>query len=85
MAELYWDADPPADKHTHWSSQKELFVAMRDGVRLSTDVLLPDGATEKLATVLVRTPYDKDKGEGMVTARWVEFFLRQGYAVVVSD
>jgi putative CocE/NonD family hydrolase len=85
MADHHWDADLPADKHTHWSSQKELFVAMRDGVRLSTDVLLPDGAAGKLPAVLVRTPYDKDRGEGMVTTKWVEFFLRQGYAVVLQN
>src|SRR4051812_41121254 len=39
---------------------KELFVKMRDGVNLSTDVLLPKKRAAKVPAVLVRTPYDKD-------------------------
>jgi putative CocE/NonD family hydrolase len=58
---------------------------MRDGVNLSTDIYLPQGLDGPFATVLVRTPYDKDVGEGIVRIRWVEYFLSQGYAVVVQN
>ena len=32
-------------------------VAMRDGVRLATDVYLPPGVAEPVPAILVRTPY----------------------------
>ena len=31
-------------------------VAMRDGVRLATDVYLPSGPQQPLPTILIRTP-----------------------------
>jgi predicted acyl esterase len=45
--------------HDDWQSDRELFVPMRDGVRLSTDVYLPKHVTGKLPTILFRTPYGK--------------------------
>ena len=33
-----------------------VFVPMRDGVRLSTDLYFPEGAEGKLPVILVRTP-----------------------------
>ncbi len=58
---------------------KELsvMVAMSDGVRLATDVYLPDGEGPWPA-VLSRTPYNKARG----AARG---FTRRGYAVVAQD
>ncbi|MFJ8929341.1 CocE/NonD family hydrolase [Streptomyces sp. NPDC102364] len=69
-------------------------VRMRDGIRLATDVYLPDGPdnaqdpaasdTSTAPTVLVRLPYDKN-------SRYVYFdeiaarFTARGYAVVVQD
>jgi uncharacterized protein len=61
----------------------EYMVPMRDGVRLATDVYLPDG-DGPVEAVLVRLPYDKD-------SRYVFFyevaphFTSRGYAVVVQD
>jgi putative CocE/NonD family hydrolase len=72
-------------KQEEWTHEKELYVRMRDGVHLSTDVILPKQASGKLATILVRTPYDKDRGEGFGRGKWKEFFLRQGYAVVLQN
>jgi putative CocE/NonD family hydrolase len=54
---------------------------MRDGVHLSTDVLLPKGAKDKLPAILIRTPYDAEKQEGGMRELW----LKQGYAVVVQN
>ncbi|MEV3861561.1 CocE/NonD family hydrolase [Streptomyces sp. NPDC050095] len=67
----------------------EFRVRMRDGVRLATDVYLPeaqapDPADPAVPTVLVRLPYDKN-------SRYVYFdeiaarFTARGYAVVVQD
>ena len=60
VSALCMAADVPADKNAEWTTEKDIFVEMRDGVHLDTDVSLPKGAEGKLATVLVRTPYDKD-------------------------
>jgi putative CocE/NonD family hydrolase len=56
-------------------------VAMRDGVRLSTDVYLPD-APGPFPVILIRTPYSNN------TESYVEdavFFAQRGYAVAIQD
>lgn len=60
-------------------------MPMRDGARLSTDVIFPRGARGKLGTVLIRTPYDKDTGEIMVFAQGLDAFLSHGFAVVLQS
>ncbi len=59
--------------------QRNLWVPMRDGIRLSTDLYLPT-STGPHPTVVLRTPYSKEEG-----ALIGEFFARYGYAVVVQD
>lgn len=54
-------------------------VPMRDGVRLATDVYLPD-CDGKVPTVLVRTPYGKLTGASMYYR-----YVQRGYAVVLQD
>lgn len=51
-------------------------VRMRDGVRLNTDVYLPDGGETPVATILIRTPYDTE-----LRVRHHEL-LKRGYAIV---
>ncbi|WP_052339582.1 CocE/NonD family hydrolase [Gorillibacterium massiliense] len=57
-------------------------VPMRDGVRLATDVYLPEGIEPgaKLPTILVRTCYDRH-GKKPFFLRWAN----KGYAVVNQD
>ncbi len=61
----------------------EHMVAMRDGIRLATDVYLPD-SHDRLPAILVRLPYDKN-------SRYVFFehiakrATARGYAMVVQD
>jgi putative CocE/NonD family hydrolase len=74
-----------ADGPTSFTWEKEIFVPMRDGIRLSTDVLLPKGVRGPLPTVLVRTPYDKDRVEWPVLKALLEKFLARGYAVVIQN
>ena len=63
--------------------EREVGLAMPDGVRLAASLYLPRRQDEKLATVLVRLPYGRlDYGEALNAA---EFFARRGYAVVVQD
>ena len=47
-------------------------VAMRDGVKLATDVYIPEGIEkrQKLPTILIRTCYDRN-GKKEFLMRWV--------------
>lgn len=58
-------------------------VRMRDGIRLSTDVYLPDGGGP-FPALLTRLPYDKT---GVMTpiAQFAHYFTAHGYAVVTQD
>lgn len=58
-------------------------VRMRDGVRLATDVYLPDDA-EPGPTILIRLPYDKD-GEYTHIPPVARYMVARGYRVVAQD
>lgn len=60
--------------------EKNVMVAMRDGVKLATDVYRPAGSAEKLPVILTRTPYNKD---GMKS--YGDYFAAHGYAFVAQD
>jgi putative CocE/NonD family hydrolase len=55
-------------------------VPMRDGVRLSMNVFLPE-TKGRFPTLLVRTPYDK--GKNLIAS--YDIFLENRYAVAVQD
>ena len=77
----------------------DVMVAMRDGVRLATDVYVParDGkpVARRFPVILERTPYDKTAdGRSERTpaiekpksrAEVAEFFVRRGYVVIYQD
>jgi putative CocE/NonD family hydrolase len=60
-------------------------VAMRDGVKLATDIYRPvrDGKPleEKTTVILTRTPYDNGNGKS-TDAR---YFASHGYTAIVQD
>jgi putative CocE/NonD family hydrolase len=56
-------------------------VAMRDGIRLSTDLYLPEG-DGPFPTVLMRTPYDNSNP---ATEQHARRLADDGYAVVTQD
>ena len=63
--------------------EKSIFVPMRDGVRLSTDLYFPEGIEDELPVILVRTPYGKDGTYpygGMIP-----LLVQQGYIVAIQD
>lgn len=64
--------------------QNDVMVAMRDGIRLATDVYLPARGDEALGgrrpVILSRTPYNKD---GLKS--YGEYYARRGYAFVAQD
>ena len=39
---------------------KDLWIPMRDGVRLAADLYRPKGVQGRLPVILIRTPYSKD-------------------------
>ncbi|WP_156517675.1 CocE/NonD family hydrolase, partial [Rhodococcus sp. LB1] len=64
--------------------EKNLMVAMRDGVELATDVYRPHG-DGPFPTLVERIPYNKEI-YGMISG-WVDVLraAREGFAVVVQD
>jgi hypothetical protein len=63
---------------------RSVMVPMRDGVRLATDIYLPEGTQSDLPAILVRLPYDKC-GEYCFMPRIEAAFTTSGYAFVVQD
>jgi putative CocE/NonD family hydrolase len=59
--------------------ESNLRVAMRDGVKLATDVYRPE-KDGKYPAILVRTPYKKE-----FSALTGRFYGRRGYAVAIQD
>ena len=59
----------------------DVSVTMRDGVRLSTDIYLPE-APGPFPALLVRTPYNNSEQRYVDEAR---FYASRGYAYVVQD
>lgn len=67
-------------------TERDIMVAMRDGVRLATDVYRPANGGEPLdgtfPVLLQRTPYSKSREDLVLEAA---FFASHGYATVLQD
>lgn len=64
-----------------WAAEPQTFpVPMSDGVKLATDVYLPDSGGPRFPVILLRTPYNKTGAKGIATRA-----NAQGYAVVIQD
>jgi hypothetical protein len=57
-----------------------VMVPMHDGVRLATDVYLPDSAKGPFPVILMRTPYNKAGGKGFANSA-----VQRGYVLVAQD
>lgn len=75
-------------------SLKNLMVPMRDGVRLATDVYLPDATARAWPVVIERTPYDKSKpsrsekrrdGHHLTRKEMAQAFAENGFVTVFQD
>ena len=80
-----------ADPVSQWGVQSEVeyrpevMVSMRDGVRLSTDVLLPRGSAAPYPTIMIRTPYPKSGTFGGPYQReLLRALINHGYAIVLQ-
>lgn len=58
--------------------EKNVMVPMSDGIKLSTDVYLPENLPAP--TIVIRTPYGKNKNRSLCRK-----FAKNGYAVVIQD
>ena len=70
--------------------QRDVMVAMRDGVQMATDIYLParegKALTKRVPVILERTPYGKS-GTTLrhASAEIANFYASHGYAVVFQD
>jgi putative CocE/NonD family hydrolase len=60
-----------------------IYVEMRDGTELATDIYLPPDEEGAFPTLIGRTPYNKDTDADLLEA--ANFFPSRGYAVVLQD
>jgi uncharacterized protein len=61
-----------------------VFIEMRDGIRLAIDLYIPVGSEQKYPVVLIRTPYGNFPGHNFNDAA-VQVFASHGYVVAVQD
>src|SRR5579863_2952033 len=67
--------------------KKEVMIAMRDGVKLHTEIYAPKNAKEALPIFLERTPYGisaENKGYSQKLYRYAHMFA-DGYVFVFQD
>lgn len=74
---------PPPEPRYRYEVEKNVWIPMRDGVRLAADLYRPQRAGDRLPVVLIRTPYNKE-AIAYVTGP-AAFFAGQGYVVVAQD
>src|SRR5687768_2326706 len=71
-------------------TKREVYISMRDGVKLFTAVYAPKDATEKHPILMTRTPYScAPYGDTLYpSALWLQhlrYYLREGYIIVRQD
>lgn len=64
--------------------EKSVMVEMRDGVKLSMDLYMPEGANGKLPTILIRTAYNKN-WQGGRSEEYRLSLVRRGYVLAIVD
>ncbi|HVZ96670.1 MAG TPA: CocE/NonD family hydrolase [Chitinophagaceae bacterium] len=73
---------------THYT-KKEVYIPMRDGVRLFTSIYAPTDTTEKHPILFMRTPYScAPYGENNYRKFWMSYmvaYVKEGYILVIQD
>ncbi|MGN6211219.1 CocE/NonD family hydrolase [Parafilimonas sp.] len=73
---------------THYT-KKEIYIPMRDGVKLFTSFYIPNDSAEKHPILLTRTPYScAPYGENNYKKYWLSYFtqyIHEGYIFVTQD
>jgi uncharacterized protein len=79
-------AIPPPTGPESVRLEKSVFVPMRDGVHLSTDIYFPGGQEIRRPVILIRTPYGKQGWrQGGSRGALTLMFATHGYIVAVQD
>ena len=89
---LYF-APKAQDADSVWIStnytKKEVYISMRDGVRLFTSVYMPKSTAETHPVLITRTPYSCEPyGEKNYKAYWNSYqkeYFKEGYIMVTQD
>jgi len=63
----------------------EVMIAMRDGVRLNTDIYVPKGISSDLPIILFRTPYGIEGAERVIGTGSTAELARDGYIFALQD
>src|SRR5678810_1081050 len=70
-------------------TKKELYIPMRDGVKLFTAIYTPKDMSEKHPILMRRTPYScAPYGvdfSGRLTASHWKYYCRENYIIVIQD
>ncbi|WP_346858824.1 CocE/NonD family hydrolase [uncultured Draconibacterium sp.] len=70
-------------------TKKEVYITMRDGVKLFTSLYIPKSSKETHPFLLTRTPYScSPYGEKNFSAYWNNYrkeYFKEGYIVVIQD
>src|SRR6266487_2761665 len=70
-------------------TKKEVYITMRDGIRLFTSVYVPKDSTEAHPILMTRTPYScAPYGENKFSTFWnwyIKEYLKEGYIIVIQD
>lgn len=83
---------PVADPDSLWMAQhyvkKEVYITMRDGVRLFTSIYEPTDVTEKHPILITRTPYSSAPYGSAFRDLWkghMNWYVRRNYILVIQD
>jgi putative CocE/NonD family hydrolase len=81
----YANAVEPPRGPVHYRLEANVFITMRDGTRLATDLYIPDiEPSGKFPVVLIRTPYGNISGRSN-NGGAADVFASHGYVVAVQD
>ena len=78
--------EPESDNNRAFK-RMEVHIAMRDGVKLYTDIYIPKKSRERLPFLITRTPYGStdDKGRNNMLEGSYKDFVKDGYVFVFQD
>src|SRR5262250_3398091 len=71
-------------------TKKEVYIPMRDGIKLFTAIYMPKDLTEKHPILMTRTPYscapygEENFTSSLWTRHW-RYYARENYIIVIQD
>ncbi len=70
-------------------TKQEVYITMRDGVKLFTSIYIPKSKSEKHPVLMTRTPYScRPYGDDKYSNLWRSYkkeYLKEGYIMVTQD